>query len=176
MRRLTAVVAAIAVLALLAAGCGSKTKEVTVTGPNGQVTTQTVPDVHFAKTKFILHAGLAFGAFHRYIVKPFRAGKFRKGASGRTKALVKAAAAGLFAVHELKQARRAALSDDRLRPLAQKIDGLGSKLAGLAAALKHGSFNPGQLLGADGAASALGSAGQGLGATIKDRAVPGLGG
>ena len=41
-------------------GCGTKT--VTNTGANGQSTTQTVPNVHFAKTKFVLHMGLAFGA------------------------------------------------------------------------------------------------------------------
>jgi hypothetical protein len=34
----------------------------------------------FAKTKFVLHAGLAFGAFHRYLYKPYQAGTFNKGA------------------------------------------------------------------------------------------------
>jgi len=34
------------------------------------------PHVHLAKTKFVLHAGLAFGAFHRYIYEPFRSGAF----------------------------------------------------------------------------------------------------
>jgi hypothetical protein len=166
----------LAVFALLLAGCGNKTKEVTSTGSNGQVTTQKVPDVHFAKTKFILHTGLAFGAFHRYIVKPLKAGTFKKGAPGRKKAFLKAGAAGLFIIHELNQSRRAALSDDKLRPLAQKVGSLGTKIAGLAAALKGGSLNPAAILGADGEAGALGSASKGLGAQIKDRVVPSLGG
>ena len=162
--------ALLAVLTLaLATGCGNKTKEVTQTGSNGQLTTASVPDVHFAKTKFILHTGIAFGAFHRYIYKPYRAGSFKKGAPGRTKALVKAAGADALAVRELSQARRAALSDDKLRPLAQKVTGLSSKLGGLAGALKGGSFNPTDIIGAAGAVTALGGASSGLGAAIKDR-------
>ena len=71
----------IAIVVLLAgtlafAGCGSAMKTVSSTAANGQVTTQTVPNVHFAKTKFVLHAGLAFGAVHRYIYKPYRSGGF----------------------------------------------------------------------------------------------------
>lgn len=158
----------------LATGCGNATKEVTSTGPGGQVTTQTVPDVKFAKTKFVLHTGLAFGAFHRYILKPYQAGAFKKGAPKRKRSLVKAGAAGLFAVHELKLARNAALSDDRLRPLAQKVSGLTDKLGGLASAFQGGSFNPTAILGAAGAATALGSDSKGAGAEVKDRATPGF--
>lgn len=165
-----------AVFALLLAGCGNKTKEVTSTGSNGQVTTEKVPDVKFAKTKFVLHTGLAFGAFHRYILKPFKAGTLKKGAPGRGKALIKAGAAGVFAANELRLARRAALSDKRLRPLAEKVSGLGAKIGGLVATLKSGSFNPAAILGADGDAGALGSASKGLGAAIKDKIVPSLGG
>jgi hypothetical protein len=72
---------------LALAGCGNATKTVSSTGPNGQATTQTVPNVHFAKTKFVLHAGLAFGAIHRYIYKPLRAGALRSGTPGRVKVL-----------------------------------------------------------------------------------------
>lgn len=164
------------ILALLAAGCGNKTKTVTTSGANGKKTTQTVPDVRFAKTKFLLHSGLAFGAFHRYILKPYRAGAFRKNAPGRTKALAKGGVAAVFAVHELKQARRAALSDDRLRPLANRLDGATSRLGSLGGALKGGSLNPGLLTGAAGAIGALGRQSQNAGATIKDRAAPTLGG
>ncbi len=162
-------------IALAAAGCGSSTKTVAETGSNGQVTTQTVPNVHFAKTKFVLHIGLAFGAFHRYIYKPLKAGAFKSGASGRVKALLKAAAAAVFAVHELKVAHEDALSDSHLRPIANKIDALGSKLGSLGAALKGGSLNPADILGSSGAVDALGAASGALGVGIKD-VVPALGG
>ena len=167
--------ALLAVLSIaLATGCGNATKEVTSTGSGGQVTTETVPDVKFAKTKFVLHTGLAFGAFHRYILKPYQAGSFKKGAPKRKRSLVKAGAAGLFAVRELKLARNAALSDDKLRPLAEKVSGLSDKLGGLASAFQGGSFNPAAILGAAGAATALGNDSKGAGAEVKDRAVPGF--
>jgi hypothetical protein len=170
MPRVAAIVLTLTVLVLAGAGCGSSTKTVSKTGANGEVTTSTVPNIHFAKTKFVLHMGLAFGAFHRYIDKPFKAGAFRAGANGRVKALAKGAAAALFAVHELKTARDDALSDDHLRPLAEKVDDLLGRLTSLRSSLKGGSLNPGAILAAGGAVSSLGIASGGLGAAIKDLA------
>ncbi|MEA2467146.1 MAG: hypothetical protein QOJ57_1272, partial [Thermoleophilaceae bacterium] len=132
---------------MAATGCGNKT--VTDTGANGQTTTRTVPNVHFPKTKFLLHAGLAFGAFHRYIQKPLQAGTFRAGAPGRKKAFVKAAAAALFVYHELKKARDAAESSDILRrKVVNPIDGVLAKIQGLGSSLKAGSLNPSEITGA----------------------------
>jgi hypothetical protein len=165
-RRMTIVVLLAGTLAV--AGCGGSTKTVSSTGANGQVTTQTVPNVHFAKTKFVLHAGLAFGAIHRYIYKPLRAGALHKGAPGRAKVLLKGAAAAVFAVHELRLAHDDALSSDLLRPLTNKVDGLSSKLAGLVSGLKNGSVNPAAIASASGATDALGSASSGLGVRTKD--------
>jgi hypothetical protein len=150
------------------AGCGNSTKTVSSTGANGQVTTQTVPNVHFAKTKFVLHAGLAFGAIHRYIYKPLRTGALRSGAPGRVKVLLKGAAAAIFAVHELRLAHNDALSSDLLRPLTNKVDGLSNKLTGLVGGFKNGSINPAAILSASGATDALGSASSSLGVGIKD--------
>ena len=174
MRRLLVIGSLLA--ALVVAGCGNDTKTVTTTNAQGKQVTQTVPDIKFAKTKFLLHSGLAFGAFHRYILKPYRAGSFTKGAPGRTKAIAKAGAAGLFAVHELKVARKDALADDKLRPLVNRLDSATSRIGGLSSLLKGGSLNPGQLLGAAGALTALGRQSAGAGATIKDRTAPSLGG
>ena len=36
--------------------------------------------IAFAETKFVLHSGLAFGAFHRYLHKSHKAGTSKKGA------------------------------------------------------------------------------------------------
>jgi hypothetical protein len=165
----------LALSAVGAAGCGSSSKTISQTGANGQVSTRTVPNIHFAKTKFLLHMGLAFGAFHRYVYKPFRAGAFKSGAAGRLKALLKAGAAALFAAHELKVAHEDALADAHLRPLADKIDSLFGKLGGLGSALKAGSLNPASIAGSAGAVDALGAASGGLGAGIKD-VVPAIGG
>jgi len=172
--RIAAILVVIAI-ALAATGCGSSTKTVSETNANGQVTTQAVPNVHFAKTKFVLHMGLAFGAFHRYIYKPLKTGAFKSGSPGRVKALIKAAAAALFAVHELKVAHEDALSDSHLRPIANKIDALRGKLGSLGSALKAGSLNPADILGSSGTLDALGAASGALGVGIKDLA-PALGG
>lgn len=168
MRRLLTLIL-IAGLLVGAAGCGTKT--VTDTGPNGQVTTRTVPKVAFAKTKFLLHTGLAFGAFHRYILKPLKAGTFKSGADGRTKAFVKAAAAALFAYHELNQAHDAALSSDLLRrKVVNPLESVIAKIKGLPAALKGGDAK--DILGASGGLDALKSAAGGAGANITDRNAP----
>jgi hypothetical protein len=168
MSRAPATLAVLLVVGLALAGCGTKT--VSQTSANGAVTTETVPSVHFAKTKFVLHMGLAFGAFHRYIYDPYRAGAFRSGASGRTKALVKAGAAALYAVHELKTAREDALSDEHLRSLAEKVERLLGRLTSLGGSLKGGALDAGAIVGAAGAVSSLGTESSGVGAVIKDLA------
>ncbi|MBW8796355.1 MAG: hypothetical protein JF597_22985 [Streptomyces sp.] len=92
----------------------------------------------FAKTRFVANAGLAAGATYQWIVKPWKAGKFKKGAHGRTFALIKAAAAGGFAYKRLKAAQRNAQGDPllskALAPLTTAIDGL----KGLPAKLRKG--------------------------------------
>jgi hypothetical protein len=60
--------------------------------------------VAFAKTKFLAHTGLAFGAFHRYLYKPFQAGTFKKGANGRIAAFIKGGLAALFVKREIRLA------------------------------------------------------------------------
>ncbi|MFJ9564868.1 hypothetical protein ACIRQQ_33150 [Streptomyces fuscichromogenes] len=81
-----------------------------------------------AKTRFVANAGLAAGATYQWIVKPWKAGKFKKGAHGRTFALIKAAAAGGFAYNRLKAAKRNAQGDPLLAkaiaPLSAGIDSL----------------------------------------------------
>jgi hypothetical protein len=172
-RRVLALVVVAALGIGVLAGCGDDTKVVTDTLPSGKVTTQTVPDIRFAKTKFLIHTGLAFGAFYRYIYTPFKDGKFRSGADGRRGALVKAGLAGLFAYHELKVARKDALASDTLRRyVVRPMDELLARLKPLTDALKGGSFDPGSIIGAAGAVSALSSAASRAGVDIKSRSAP----
>ena len=166
MPKLAALAAVCALAAVTATGCGGA-KVTTTTNAQGKTTLVCSGRVHFARTKFVLHAGLAFGAFHRYILKPYRAGTFRKGAPGRTKALVKAGAAALFAYHELKLARTDAVCDGpTLRRLASSLNGAVSALAGLR------SLKAGTGLGAIGlagqAVDRLGGEARSGGASIKD--------
>lgn len=167
MPRAPIVVAFLAALALAVSGCGGGTKTVTSSGPNGAPATS-VPNIHFPKTKFVLHMGLAFGAFHRYVSKPLRTGAFGSGAPHRAGRIVKAGAASLFAVHELRTAHEDALADNRLRPLAEKVEGLTRRLTHLGISLRRGSLRPDQIAGAAGAIRALGTASGALGADIKE--------
>ena len=61
-------------LALAAGGCGGAT--LTSADPDRLTTSVAPPNVPFAKAKFVLHLGLAFGAFHRYISRPLERGAF----------------------------------------------------------------------------------------------------
>ncbi len=90
----------------------------------------------FAKTRFALHAGLALGAFHRYIYKPLRSGGFKEGAEKRKRTFAKAAVAGAFALHELKVAKRFAAANPTL---CKAVEGVTGSFTGLTDRLKGGS-------------------------------------
>lgn len=93
---------------------------------------------HFAKTRFALHAGLAFGAFHHWIYTPFREGAFRKGAPHRGRTIAKAVAAAAFTIHELRLARRFAAASRILRPLAGPLGAVAVSAVALPALLRGG--------------------------------------
>ncbi|MEV6985481.1 hypothetical protein AB0M95_30055 [Sphaerisporangium sp. NPDC051017] len=90
----------------------------------------------FAKTRFALHAGLALGAFHRYIYKPLRAGGFKEGAEKRKRTFLKAAIAGAFALHELKVAKGFAAANPTL---CKAVEGVSRKFQSLTDKLKGGT-------------------------------------
>jgi hypothetical protein len=156
-----------AVLAMLLAGglagCGSSSSS------RGSGTTH----VHFAKTKFLFHAGLAFGAFHRYIYDPYKAGGFTPASSHKV-AIVKAGVAGLFAYHELKIALVDAQSSATLSKLVSPITALETKLHSLGTGLHSGKLDGAGISSANSAVSSLGSKSAGSGASIKDLATSSL--
>lgn len=92
----------------------------------------------FAKTRFVLNAGLAAGATYQWIVKPAKAGKFKKGASGRKLTFVKAALAGAFAYNRLKAAVADAKGDPTLSKALAPVTASIASLKALPAKLKNG--------------------------------------
>src|SRR4051794_5328427 len=102
-RRAVAALLVALALAFVAGGCGSKSS-------SQSAQTTTTGTTHFAKTKFALHAGLAFGAFHRYIYKPLKERRFSGGLLHHKLATLKAALAAAFAYHEVKLALQDARS------------------------------------------------------------------
>ena len=102
----------VVLVVLVAAGCGGSGK------------------IHFATTKFVLHAGLAFGAFHHFIYKPLQAGDFKHPLQHKA-TLVKAGLAAVFAAHELKIAYKDAKASKPLSKLAGSLDALATKIDGI---------------------------------------------
>jgi hypothetical protein len=150
-------------VALGVSACGGA-KTTTTTNAAGQtVVTCSIP---FARTKFLIHAGIAAGAFYRYIYKPYRAGAFKKGAPGRGKALAKAAGSAVVVVHELRVAAQDARCDGpALKKLASPINGVVGAVGSLQSLATGGGL--GALATAGGAFDRLRAAAAGAGATIK---------
>jgi hypothetical protein len=140
----------IVVLALALAGCGSGSSNTSASG-SGAATSAAISH---PKTKFVLHAGLAFGAFHHWIYKPAKAGAFAHPFLHKL-TLIKAGLAGLFVYHELKLALRDAQASPTLAKLVSPITAVQNKLHSLAADIRSGNANPGQVTQANGAIGSL---------------------
>lgn len=128
----------------------------------------------FAKTRFVANAGIAAGATYQWIVKPFRAGKFKKGADGRKFALIKAGLAGTLAYNRLKAASKNAKGDPTLAkavaPLTAGIDALKD----LPKKLRKGDSTDSVVNSFDDVINKVKDAGKGAGAEVKDK-VPSAG-
>jgi hypothetical protein len=132
-----AAVAAVAVALVLAlAACGSSSSSGGGSGSSGGASSTTT--THFAKTKFVLHAGLAFGAFHRYIWKPAKAGKFSHPLSHKL-TIIKAGLAGAFVYHEVKIALKDAQSSPTLSKLVAPLTALQNRVHSLGNDVKSGN-------------------------------------
>lgn len=145
MRRASGFIAAVLLVVALV-GCSSNNSKTHTAASTRHVTTTAVAcskvgTKKLAKTRFLLHAGLAIGAFRHFVYTPFKAGKFDKGQKGRVKSMVVAGAAALFALHQLKTAKGFAEADKTLCKLVAPIDKLTASLPGLGSGLKAGKLD-----------------------------------
>jgi hypothetical protein len=147
---LLTVLGVIAAFGLTACGSGSSSGGTTAALSQGS------GHVHFAKTKFLFHAGLAFGAFHHWIYEPIKAGDLRHPFLHKL-ALIKAGLASLFVYHELKLAAVDVRSSKVLRTLFAPLIAVANKIRSLKSSLAGGSANPADIQGLN---SQLGSVGQ----------------
>lgn len=121
----------------------------------------------FAKTRFVANAGLAAGATYQWIVKPYKEGKFKKGAKHRRTTLLKAALAGAFTYNRLKAAERNAKGDPTLSKALAPLESAVAGLKDLPAKLRKGdgsaasSFND--------TINKVKDAGKSAGAPVKDK-------
>ncbi|MBJ7903459.1 hypothetical protein ABZW47_13600 [Streptomyces sp. NPDC004549] len=167
-RRLFVALMVSCVLMAGTAGCGgddsSKQQSSSASSPSPSTSAE---KQKFAKTRFVANAGLAAGATYQWIVKPWKAGKFKKGADGRKVALVKAGLAGAFAYNRLKAAQKNAQGDPTLAkalaPLTAGIDALKD----LPSKLRNGDTNAASSF--DQIINQVKDAGQSAGAPVKDQ-------
>lgn len=129
----------------------------------------------FAKTRFLADAGLAFGAFHRYVYKPLKAGGFSSGTAGRVKTFLKAGAAAAFVLNRLNAAKDNAQADPKLCKLVPDFSAAGASLSGLVAKLKGGG-GAAALAQTNGAFSGLSSKLSSAGTAVPDKvpSIPGV--
>jgi hypothetical protein len=95
--------------------------------PAAHAAVTAVPAAHpaglFDKTRVVLHLGIAYGVFHHWVYKPFKAGTLNLNHKVN---LIKAGAALLFAVHEVRTA--AGITSKSNDPILKKLNGV---LAGI---------------------------------------------
>jgi hypothetical protein len=177
MIRRLCLVLAVALLVFTAA-CSSKTSSSTTASGGSTVaatassgTCPTTETKKFAKTLFVTDAALAGGAFKRYIYTPAKEGKFQKGAKGKVTALIKAAAAGAFAINRLAAAKTNVENDPTLcKALIAPIASFSAAVSGLVSKAKSGlgTINPSDVTSGSGALSALHNAASQAGNAFTD--------
>jgi hypothetical protein len=168
MRTPVCLVAVVAVLALGIVGCGSSKSSSTSSAAAPAASATTTSTTHLAKTKFVLHAGLAFGAFHRWIYKPAKAVDLSHPLEHKL-TTVKAALAAAFVYHELKLALADAQADPTLSKLVAPITALQNKLHGLAGSVKSGGASPADVNALDSTVSSIKSQAAAAGQTITEQ-------
>ncbi|MFB6666090.1 hypothetical protein [Streptomyces parvus] len=122
-----------------------------------------------AKTRFVANAGLAAGATYQWIIKPYRAGTFKKGAEGRRLALVKAGLAGGFAYNRLKAAAENAKGDPMLSKAVAPLTAGIESLKGLGTKLRKGEAGEGDVGAFESVIDSIKNAGKDAGAEVKDK-------
>lgn len=145
MRLTRPIVATSLIATLLLAGCGTGSETADGTSAGGSPTTFTCPTEatqSFSKARFALNVGLAAGAFHQWVWKPYQAGGFKEGADGRTANLVKAGLAAAFAAKQLKDASDNVKNDPQLcAALGEPLARLGTTLEELKGKLASGDLS-----------------------------------
>jgi hypothetical protein len=164
-RHLTLILAVTGCLAAFGLyGCGSSGSSSSSAG-GSSVAASSSATTHFAKTKFLLHAGLAFGAFHHFIYDPFKAGDLRHPFLHKL-TLIKAGLAALFVYHELKLAAVDVHSSKILSALFRPLTAAADKIKSLRSSIVSGGSGPSGVTGLNSQLTQIGSTASSKGQTI----------
>jgi hypothetical protein len=167
MRSRLTLIAIVGILAVSLASCGSSGSSSSASGASGAAGS-TSSTTKFAKTKFVLHAGLAFGAFHRWIYKPAKSGDLAHPFRHPLVA-TKAALAAAFTYHELKLALADARASPTLSKLVAPITALQDKIHGVESSVKSGGTSSSDASSLDGAVSSIKSQAASAGQPITEQ-------
>src|SRR5918911_5367043 len=126
------------------------------------------------KTRFLLHAGAGFYAFHHFVWARYKNGGFSASDPHRKSNIVKAALALLFAYHEFKVAYNIANKSNSktLHALVAPLNGLNGAVGTVYTRLKGGQYSDADIESLNDNISSFGKLSGSNGYTIKDRAVP----
>jgi hypothetical protein len=126
------------------------------------------------KTRFLLHAGAGFYAFHHFVWARYKNGGFSASDPHRKSNIVKAALALLFAYHEFKVSYNIAnKSNSRtLHALVAPLNKLGGSVNTVYTKLKGGQYSDTDIQSLNDNINSFGKVSASDGMTIKDRAVP----
>jgi hypothetical protein len=149
MKRVIALVVGLMILLGGATACSSSSSSTQAATPASQTAPSTaspsaascasVGTRKIPKTRLLADLALTYGAFHRYLYKPYKAGAFRKGADGRVKAIIKAGLATAVIVKLLSNAKENAAADPTLCKYVPSMDNIKASLSTLADKIKGGS-------------------------------------
>lgn len=158
-----------ALLATTAACGGDSAQSMTTSADSTPTSSASFEQQRLAKTRFVANAGLAAGATYQWIVKPYRAGKFKKGADGRTFALVKAGLAGAFTYNRLKAALNNAKGDPLLSKAVAPLSAGIESLKTLGTKLRKGEATDADIGSFDSIINQVKGAGKSAGAEVVDK-------
>ncbi|KQX16772.1 hypothetical protein ASC82_00485 [Streptomyces sp. Root431] len=156
------------VLLMTTAACNGDDEQ-SASGAATPTSTSTFEQQKLAKTRFVANAGLAAGATYQWIVKPYRAGKFTKGADGRTFALVKAGLAGAFTYNRLKAAVNNAKGDPLLSKAVVPLTAGIESLKELGTKLRKGEAGDADVGAFESVINSIKDAGKSAGAEVVDK-------
>ena len=174
MRRLTLILSIAGCIAAFGlVGCGSSSSSSASSAAGSAATSSAAGasstaagTTHFAKTKFLLHAGLAFGAFHRYVYKPFKSGDLKHPFAHKL-TLVKAGLSALFIEHELRLAAADVKSSKILSTLFSPITAVADKISSLKGSITSGKVASSEIDGLQSQLGSIGSTASGKGQAIQ---------
>ena len=128
----------------------------------------------FDKTRFVLHMGFAYYAFHHFVWSRYKDGSFKSGAPKRIRNIIKAGIALLFAYHEVKVAYGIAQKSNSktLHALISPLQKLGGAMSAAGTKFKKGQYSDSDVTSLNSSADGFQSLSTKNGYGFQDKAVP----